>query len=123
MSELLLEHHIISNHDDDSAWAALSVGFNDDKYLVFDMVYDEFDDYEPGQKWYKQIVVDDKGIDILRTKLRKPLMQLPEYFGEHFGYDGDAHRADDVIETFYSIEHYLSAMHIQYTTKHRDVQR
>ncbi len=115
-TDLIFEESILEVHADLDPWAALSVGFNDDKMLVFELTFDRAEEYRgaPAGRWDKRVFVDRKGIDVLLDRMGTRLMDLPKAISKKFGYEDESWRASEVLETFEAILAYLERLNIRY---------
>ncbi len=77
---LKFEETIVWVHDDMDPWAALSVGFNDNREFVIELTFDSMGNDSPKQHYNKQVIVDQKGTDRLIDQLNTRLTKLPEAF-------------------------------------------
>ncbi len=114
MSEsLLFEEPIIYMHADLDPYAAMSVGFNNNRQLVIELRYDRQNDYHP-YSYTKRIIVDGIGADRLIKKLHTCLTQLPKAFAKEFGINGESWSTSEVFDIYNEILNYLSCLNIHY---------
>ncbi len=107
--ELVLEHSIVEMHADLDPWAVLSVGFDDDKNLVFALTIDGDDN-----RGRKSIVVDQDSVSILADRLGVKLTKLPETLSEQLGSEEESWSMSEVVSAFDSVAFYLSSLNIKH---------
>ncbi len=123
MKGLVFEETIVWVHDDMDPWAALSVGFNDNREFVIELTFDSMGNDSPKQHYNKQVIVDQKGTDRLIDQLNTRLTKLPEAFAEEFKYDSghegwpECWDEREVFDIYYEILNYLSCLNIHYKIK------
>jgi len=123
MKGLVLEESIIGVHDDLEPWAALCVGFNENREFVIELKYDDRDDDSSLRHRVKQIVIGEKGADKLVARLGTRLTELPKSFAKEFEYrsaEGDTPEcwdAREVFDIYHEILNYLSGLDVHYTIK------
>ncbi len=109
-----MEETVISVHADLDPWAAMSVGFNDDREFVVEMTYDRMESYSPRLRFDKRIIVGPEGTDRLTDHLRTRLTKLPETFADEFGIEGESWDVSEVFDIFNEILNYFSSLGIRY---------
>ncbi|MDY3069049.1 MAG: hypothetical protein SOR57_05210 [Parabacteroides sp.] len=113
--QLVFEESIIYMHDDLDPWAALRVGFDEERNLVFELVLERYDTPEDLLSCLrKMIIIERAGIERLMDVTGSSLKALPGFFSHKYGEKGEAWKTSEVSDTFYKISNNLTRLKIPY---------
>ena len=113
--QLVFEESIIYMHDDLDPWAALRVGFDEERNLVFELVLERYDNPEDLLSCLrKMIIIERAGIERLMDVTGSSLKSLPGFFSHEYGEKGEAWKTSEVFDTFYKISNYLTGLKMPY---------
>lgn len=116
--QLVLEESIIYMHDDLDPWAALRVGFDEERNLVFELALERYDNPENLLSCLRKIIINERaGIEKLMDVTSSSLKALPEFFSHEYGVKEGVWKTSEVFDTFYKISNYLTRLKIPYQMK------
>lgn len=115
MSDYALAEVIVESNDDLEIWASIVVGFDDDKSLVIELEYINYDDHT--EDYVRKAVVDKMGAFLLAQQLRVALTDLPNALQKRFAVNHNAYVPSQVKALFHEIVAFLRGNRVVYVMK------
>lgn len=112
MADYALTEVIVESNDDLEIWASIVVGFDDDKSLVIELEYINYDDHT--EDYVRKAVVDKMGAFLLAQQLRVALTDLPNALQKRFAVNHNAYVPSQVKALFHEILAFLKENRVVY---------
>lgn len=115
MADYALAEIIVESNDDLEIWSSIIVGFDDEKNLVVQLEYINYDDHE--EDYVQKAVVDKMGAFLLAQQLRVALTDLPSALQKRFVVNHNAYVPSQVKTLFHEIVAFLRENRVVYVMK------